>query len=77
MAKVFVQDTGVGISVENLAKILNGQKVTTTGTDKEKGTGLGIGIVHELVRLNGGQLEIESQQGVGTTVSFTLPLANA
>jgi signal transduction histidine kinase len=77
MAKVSVQDQGVGISEKNLACLLNGEKITTLGTGKEKGTGLGTKIVKELVEKNGGRFGIESRQGEGTTVSFTLPLARA
>jgi len=41
------------------------------------GTGLGLWIVREILRLQKGNIKVESQKGVGTKVSFTLPIAGA
>ena len=46
-----------------------------TGTEQEKGTGLGLLLCKEFITLNGGAIHIKSQLGEGTEVSFTLPLA--
>jgi signal transduction histidine kinase len=42
--------------------------------DKPDGTGLGLALSRRLVELHGGTLAIESEVGIGTTVTFTLPL---
>jgi signal transduction histidine kinase len=47
---------------------------STPGTEKEKGSGLGLVICKEMVERNGGQIEIQSQVGQGTTVEFTVPI---
>ena len=45
-------------------------------TTKPSGTGLGLSICHELVTAHGGEIQVESQEGRGTTVSITVPTAN-
>jgi signal transduction histidine kinase len=47
---------------------------STRGTAREKGTGLGLVLVKEMVHLSGGTLSVTSTPGAGTTVSLTLPL---
>jgi signal transduction histidine kinase len=76
-AEVSVSDTGVGISKEDLDKLFKLEvHYTTEGTAKEKGTGLGLIICQEMIELNGGQVWVESELGQGTSVRFTVPLAN-
>lgn len=68
-----VADTGIGISQEDLAKVLSpfGQ---VSAVDRSKGgTGLGVPIVSAMARLHGGSLQIESEPGVGSTFIVTLP----
>jgi signal transduction histidine kinase len=50
------------------------QHVTTVGTSKETGTGLGLIICQEMVIKSGGQIWVESELGQGTTVCFTVQL---
>ena len=70
----FVKDNGVGISSENIPKLLSiTSTYTTRGTNNESGTGLGLILVNEFVKVNKGDLEIQSIEGKGTTISFTLP----
>jgi len=71
--EVFVQDSGGGISNEALWKINNNDFYTTRGTANESGTGLGLMLCKEYLSRNGSQLFIESNPGIGSIFSFTLP----
>jgi len=70
MVEVEFADTGPGIPPEHLSRILD-----PFFTTKEKGTGLGLSVVDGLIDRHGGKLHIESQVGVGTTVTIRLPIA--
>ena len=71
---VSVRDTGIGIAPQNQAKLFKIDEYhTTPGTDDEKGTGLGLIIVKEMVERNGGQIWVESEPNKGTTFHFTVP----
>lgn len=74
-ASVSVKDYGIGIPSEILYKLLREELISTQGTNKEKGTGLGLMLCREFVEKNGGKLSIVSQEGKGSTFSFTIPLA--
>jgi signal transduction histidine kinase len=76
MAKVEVKDEGVGISPEALSRI--GERffrVDRARSRDEGGSGLGLAIARALVEAQGGQLTLQSQEGQGTIVAFTLPIA--
>jgi signal transduction histidine kinase len=75
-AHVSVRDTGIGIPADDqrhmfgrFARALNVRK------RQIEGTGLGLYLCRELVELQGGHIWFESTEGVGTTFTFTLPLA--
>ncbi|OUR91434.1 ATP-binding protein [Flavobacteriales bacterium 34_180_T64] len=70
---ICVEDTGVGISKENIDKLFKNGSFTTVGTKNEKGTGLGLSICKELVELNNGRIWVESTQNVGTKFYVELP----
>jgi signal transduction histidine kinase len=73
--EVYVQDSGKGITKEEIAKIYSDGFYTTNGTNDERGTGLGLMLSKEFLEKNDGTLIIESEPGSGSTFSFTLPLA--
>jgi two-component system sensor histidine kinase ChiS len=72
-----VQDEGIGMDGDMLSSLLNPKfTVSTTGTDNEQGTGLGLGLCRDYVQKAGGNLSVESTVGKGTTFKITLPLKN-
>jgi len=73
--EVYVQDSGMGIGRESIAKIFNDSFYTTNGTNDERGTGLGLMLCKEFLEKNDGRLLIESEPGKGSTFSFSLPLS--
>ncbi len=73
-----VRDTGQGIKEENLDKLFSvDTKFTTEGTAGEKGSGLGLSLVKEIVEKHGGIIWVESENGNGSNFKFTLPVASA
>ena len=69
-----VRDTGVGIAADQMEKVLEPFGQTRNAyMAGESGTGLGLPITRSLVNLHGGTLELQSQLGVGTTVTIRLP----
>lgn len=72
--KITICDTGIGMDDELIANILNGKtRHSRPGTNKEKGTGLGLEICQQLLILNNGELEIESRPDEGSCFYITLP----
>ncbi len=65
-----VSDNGAGIPDELLEKIF---EKGTTDKDGDGGTGLGLAIVKDFIEAHGGQVAVESRQGVGSTFRFVLP----
>ncbi|HID62630.1 MAG TPA: hybrid sensor histidine kinase/response regulator [Anaerolineae bacterium] len=68
-----IRDTGVGIPAENLERIFD-PFFTTRGDNG--GTGLGLYICRYIVEKHGGQIEVESRLGEGSSFCLTLPLAH-
>ena len=69
-------DNGVGISEERQRKLFTGAEIdTTTGTDSEKGTGIGLKLVHELVTISKGTISVESKLENGSCFTVSLPSA--
>ncbi|MGE5681975.1 MAG: PAS domain S-box protein [Bacillota bacterium] len=76
--QVSVSDTGIGINEQVLAKLFKiGENISTEGTNREKGTGLGLILSKEFVEKNGGKISAKSREGAGSVFSFTLPAAAA
>lgn len=69
-------DTGKGIPEEDLPHVLSPfYQSKNTADDGQPGTGLGLSLVSELVKLYKGRIDIASQLNNGTTISITLPLS--
>jgi len=73
---IAVTDTGVGIAPENLSHVFERfWRADRSRNQHTGGTGIGLAISQRLIELQGGQIEVESRLGVGTTFRFYLPLA--
>jgi signal transduction histidine kinase len=70
--QIAVKDTGIGISAEEKEKLFANLYFSTKGTAGEKGSGLGLTLVKELVEKNGGKIWAESEPRKGSTFYFTL-----
>ncbi len=69
-----IQDTGVGMTYEETQKLFNlPTHFSKVGTNKEKGTGLGLLLVKEFVEANKGTIRVLSTPQKGTTFEITLP----
>lgn len=69
-----ISDNGVGISEENIALLFDNKRVVqTTGTEEEKGTGLGLVICKEFVERHSGKIWVESKVNKGASFYFTIP----
>lgn len=76
MIEIVVKDEGLGISEENQTKLFKiDQKFSLVGTNGEKGSGLGLTLVKEIVEKHGGQVWFYSQVGEGSEFHFTVPEA--
>jgi PAS domain S-box-containing protein len=73
-----IKDNGVGIKPENLSSLFRiDAKFTSEGTAGEKGSGLGLSLVKEIIDKHGGQISVSSTYGEGTEFKFLLPVASA
>jgi len=74
---ISVQDTGTGISPEDLPHLFDrfyrGEKSRSREKGPDGGVGLGLAIVKGLVEAHGGEIKVKSEPGQGTTFSFTIP----
>jgi two-component system sensor histidine kinase HydH len=68
--KIVVSDTGVGISKDDLEHIFDPYFTT-----RQTGTGLGLAIVHRILESHNGEVRVQSEPGLGTTVSVYLPVS--
>ncbi len=74
MIKVMISDDGMGIPKENVGRIFDRfYRVDRARARSMGGTGLGLAIAREMIEAHGGKIWAESEEGVGTTIFFTLP----
>jgi len=73
--QIAVEDTGVGIAAEELTKVFDKFfRSADPRVQSETGTGLGLALAREVIRLHGGDIAVESKIDQGTTFTATLPL---
>jgi signal transduction histidine kinase len=74
MIYVKVIDTGIGIADDKIGLIFERfSQVDGSSTRRAGGTGLGLTITQQLVQLHGGEIDVESEFGVGSIFTFTVP----
>ena len=75
---VTVEDTGIGIAAQDLERIFDEFEQVRPGgrgDSQQRGTGLGLTIARKLARVLGGDISVESQPGVGSRFTLTLPVS--
>ncbi|CAN2041846.1 two-component system, sensor histidine kinase [Candidatus Magnetomoraceae bacterium gMMP-15] len=72
-----IEDTGAGISPEEISNIFKPFSQSESGRGSTEGTGLGLSISHEFVRLMGGEISVESEIGKGSVVRFIIQIDKA
>ena len=71
---ISVTDNGVGIAARNLGTLFEIRKdKSKIGTAGEKGSGIGLKLVHSFIKLNQGDIQVESTEGQGTTFTLIFP----
>jgi CheY-like chemotaxis protein len=76
-ATIAVKDTGIGIKEERHTEIFKYEERTSTpGTSGERGTGLGLPLIRDIMNSHGGTLEFDSKPGKGSTFYARLPLVH-
>jgi signal transduction histidine kinase len=77
MAEVSVADTGIGIAPQDQEAVFEEFRQVGTAAKKVEGTGLGLALSRKFIELHGGRIWLKSEEGVGSTFTFTLPLTDA
>jgi PAS domain S-box-containing protein len=72
-----VHDTGIGMDAAQCARLFHPFEQVAGSARRESGAGLGLAISRQLVRLMGGEIQVESEPGRGTVFSFSLDLPAA
>ncbi|MGN6807031.1 MAG: response regulator [Trinickia sp.] len=77
-AQIVVRDTGVGIPSNELARLFERfHRVEGQRSRSFEGSGIGLALVHELVKLHGGTISVDSEVGRGTAFTLSLPFGTA
>ncbi|RYY90870.1 MAG: response regulator [Chitinophagaceae bacterium] len=76
-AVISVVDTGIGIPEDQLSKVFDRfHRIESRGGRSQEGTGIGLAMVRELVRLHGGRIEVKSKQGEGSCFTVYIPVGS-
>ncbi len=76
--KLVVKDTGFGVKAEDLGRLFNEFEQLDSGvTRRHEGTGLGLALTRKIVELQGGEVNVESEVGKGSSFTVVLPLVLA
>lgn len=73
-AELFVQDTGTGLTSDDISRIANKESFHRADTSGEQGAGLGLMLCQELIAKEGGKIMIKSRPGEGSRFSFRVPI---
>lgn len=74
LIKIYIKDSGVGLSPEKISKLFKGPVDSGMGTNRETGMGIALYFCKELISKNGGNIEVESEgEGKGSTFIVTIP----
>jgi signal transduction histidine kinase len=73
MVEIFVKDNGIGMEPKAVMQLFENNFYTTKGTANETGTGIGLMLCKDFLTKNGGNINVSSEVGQGSTFSFTLP----
>ena len=68
-----MRDSGIGISPHDQERVVEEFRQAGEGSARAEGTGLGLPLAKSFVELHGGRIWVESELGVGSTFTFTLP----
>ena len=71
---ITVRDTGIGVAAEDRERIFESFQQGPRGASSQDGTGLGLTLCRRIVGLMGGRMSLESELGVGSAFSFTVPI---
>jgi signal transduction histidine kinase len=74
---VSVRDTGIGIALDDQEKVFEEFRQVGASAKKIEGTGLGLTLCRKFVELHGGKIWVQSELGVGSTFTFSIPLREA
>jgi signal transduction histidine kinase len=78
MIRVSVSDTGIGIPEDHLDRIFDRfHRVENVAVRSQEGTGIGLSLVKELVRIHQGHIEVQSRVGEGSTFTIVIPAGKA
>jgi signal transduction histidine kinase len=74
LVEVSVSDTGVGIAPEDQEAVFEEFRQVGTADKKVEGTGLGLTLCRKFIELHGGKIWVQSEVGMGSTFTFTIPV---